>query len=146
MQPMLSGFVDELVKIADVASDAAPHADHHHKGVPVTRNYMASVAIGAAAAPLLALIGKGITRMLHNKDIGHALKSVEGGAKRESLMNEIHTGPIFGRIRPDLPANQRPLVTPADLAGDVAKAALTGSIVQMIRDRFSGSAGVKNSR
>lgn len=124
MTPFMAGFAGELVKLAD---------DHHDHDV---RKYVTSVLVGAAAAPLLALVGRGISRAVHNHDLGRMLKTVEP-EKREALIREIHTGPVFGRHRPDLPHSQRPLITPGDVAGDVARAAVTGSAIQMVRDRYS---------
>lgn len=155
MDFVLRAFADELVKVAepDLAQAAfrdakaetskKPHDGAMrsliHGGAPVKRNYLASMLIGAAATPALALLGKKLTRTLHNREVLHAMKSAKDPKVLERLKGEFHHGPLLGRSRPDLALNHRPAMTHGDLLGSTVSGSLGGSLVQMIRDRLSGS-------
>lgn len=153
MTPLLRGFAGELVKLADENKDLLREAKQEAKelpkdteairmlrgGSPVSRNYLSSTLIGAAAAPAMAIAGKSITRALHNRGVRKAIREAPiGSARRALLRGELQTGPLVGRMRPDLPISKRPALTAGELASDAAKGGLMGSIVQMIRDRYSG--------
>lgn len=158
MRGWLSGFADELVKLAETnpsemravlreakqeAQEAPRDAESirsiRGKGAPVSRDYLASMLIGGLATPLLTVAGKRISRTIHNRAVEKALKGTLRPGKRKALQAELQTGPLVGRPRPDLPLGKRPQVTPADILSDAAKGVIGGSLVQMIRDRYSGS-------
>lgn len=159
---MLRGFADELVKLANVSESEVSGALRDAKadvaftpkndtaarklrgqGAPVSRDYLASMLIGAAAAPALAIAGKGISRAMHNRAARKSLKGAIDPEKIKRLKGEIQHGPMIGRARPDLALNHRPALSHGDLLSDAAKGALGGSVVQMIRDQLSGSGGKK---
>jgi len=98
--------------------------------------------LGAAATPALTILGGKISRGLHNRTIRSALKRAKSAKDIKALRRELHTGKTVGRVVPGGRIQRQPIATPADVAGDVAKGALYGSVLQMMRDRYAGSAGV----
>jgi hypothetical protein len=154
MQTLLAGFADELVKIA--ASDAdlreamreakhsvstkVPKQDWSVRGhgAPVSRDYLASMLLAATAVPLVGIAGKAIQRAVHNRDVRKAIRMAKFPGERMLLESEIHRGPIIARWRPNLPEQKSPLTTTSELASDISKSVLMGTVVQMLRDRFSG--------
>ena len=162
MTRWLPALTDELVKMAseqplairsvlneaqrDIAREARDDrsiSSLRGHGAPVSRDYLASMMIGALAAPLLTIAGKGISRAMHNRSVVKAMENTHFPSSRRLLKAEFQTGRLIGGPRPDLPISARPLMTPGDILSDAAKGALGGSIVQMLRDRFSGSSRVK---
>lgn len=158
MTPFLSGFADELVKIsssgdvplqdvfreAKKETKAQPSRDRalsslRGSGTPVSRDYLASMLIGGASAPLISILGKKISRHMGNKDVRRALAATRSSKKRKAIMAELHTGPTIGRSAPGAPLGKRPLLTHGELASDAAKGAVAGGAIQMIRDYFAGS-------
>jgi hypothetical protein len=157
MNAWLNGFADELVKLAsrppDVlaamemakAEDRAQPTNRRMlrslrgQGAPVSRDYLASAIMGALSVPAMAVLGKAVSRKLNNRAILYAAKGSFGKA-RQGMLAEMQTGKLIGRARPDLKLGQRPLMTTGELAGSALTGGLGGSIVQMIRDRVSGSA------
>lgn len=156
MDPFLRGFADELVKLGTDETDyndALREARNDLKskkgdsalaairgrGAPVSRDYLASMLIGATSVPALGIVGRLISRKIGNRDAYRALKGVVSPKKRKAILSEIHRGPVIGRSMPGAELNKRPLVTHGDIASDAAKGALGGTVVQMLRDHFSGS-------
>lgn len=156
MNPFLAGFKDELVKLgADETDYTAALREARRdlrsqnndsalkairgKGAPVSRDYLASMVIGAASVPALAVVGKLISRKIGNRQAAHLLAKTIDPKKRKAILSEMHRGPVIGRAMPGVALNKRPLLTHGDLASDAAKGALGGTVVQMIRDHFAGS-------
>lgn len=160
MSALLDGFASELVKIAKITDEEemnrvyravrreqgrAPESaltGLRGKGRQVSRDYLASLLLGAAATPLLSIAGGKISRALHNRQILSALKKARTPKEIRKLRRELYTGKAVGRYRPGMRPQEKPILTPADLAADASKGALYGSVLQMLRDRYSGSAGV----
>jgi hypothetical protein len=164
MDYLLDGFTDELLKLASRKTraereDAELRAlyrevkkksqrggggglkDLRGKGRQVSRDYLASTAIGAAAAPAAVLLGGKISRLLHNRDVAKAMKGLRG-KRRRAVAKHLESGKLVGG--PKLPGmkGKPPMFTRAELAGHAVRGGAMGSIIQMLRDRFSGSAGV----
>jgi len=156
MTPFLRGFTDELVKLGadetdykdalrearrDIRSQKGDSTLAHLRGqgAPVSRDYLASMVIGAASVPALSIVGKMIARKIGNRQAAHLLAKTIDPKKRKAILSEMHRGPAIGRAMPGTALNKRPLMTHGDLASDAAKGALGGTVVQMIRDHFSGS-------
>lgn len=114
MHPLLRGFASELTKLAE-------------------HDYLTSMLMAAAAAPVISIAGRGVARALHNRAGIRALEGAKDAASVRRIQEEIHQGPLVGHSRPDLPLNKRPMVTPADLASDAAKAVLSGTLVHAAR-------------
>ncbi len=162
MTPFLQGFASELVKVAgptdasfeDAFSDAKREAGRRGppdsalralrgSGQAVSRDYLASMLIGAAATPAIALIGKRLARVINNRDVMRAMHAASSGRAKRTILKELHAGPSFGRALPGVEPRVRPLMTHGGAAGAALGRALGGSAVQMIRDYFSGSKGTK---
>ena len=160
MQPLLHGFVDELVKIGfvdeedarlrqmyrDVKRKKAPESDKilralRGHGRQVSRDYLASMILGAVTAPLGMLVGKKISRMMHNRDVMKAISQASSRKVRRHLRGHLHTGPTVGRSGVGLPTSKQPLMDLPELGGNTARGAAMGLIFQMIHDRVSGSTG-----
>jgi len=114
------------------------------KGRQVSRDYLASMIIGGAATPLALLGGSRIARGLHNRDVRKAIAATRSSAAKKALRAELQTGPIVGRSYGHKSPAMKPLTTTSELAGQGVRGAVMGSIIQMLRDRFSGSAGLGN--
>ena len=159
MGPLHDGFVDELVKLAAKEDKQleklyrqvrrkqgrAPSrgmSNLRGKGRKVSRDYLASMLLGAAATPALTILGGKISRGLHNRAIMSAIKKAKTPKQAKALRRELYSGKSIGRTMPGARAQDRPIATAADLAGDAGKGALYGSVLQMMRDRYAGSAGV----
>jgi hypothetical protein len=155
MQPFLSGFASELVKSAESAADKsvfreakadaaelpkdeAPIRAMRPPG-PITRNYVASGLIGALAPALLTIASSAIGRAVHNRSIMHELEEARTPWARKALNNRLVKGPLIGRENPYAPFSQRPVNSHRDLISEAGGGAITGSIVQMLKDRYSGS-------
>lgn len=164
MDYVLEGFTNELLKLAgsqsaveresaelrslyrDVkkksqggASDAALKKIRG-KGREVSRDYLASAMIGATAGPAAVLLGGKLSRKLHNRDVIKAMKGLSGKRKKQ-IAKHLELGPTIGKTKIPGIQGQRPIMTHPELAGSAARGAAMGSVIQMIRDRFSGSAG-----
>lgn len=153
MEPFFRGFAAELVKVA--APDAEDFRDAKRDairdlakkdgftlrggGAPVKRDYLASTILSAVSIPIMAILGKKIGRALHNREVRRLMHDTVDPMKLTRLKDELQMGKLIGRARPDLPANHRPLISHGDLISDAAKGAVAGSVLQMIRDRVSGS-------
>ena len=96
------------------------------EGRTVSRDYLASMGIGALARPAAALAGGKLSRALGNRDIRKAIAKTKNRSAKKMLGKTIKRGPTISR---------------AELAGHGVQGAVMGSVVQMLRDRFSGSAG-----
>lgn len=166
MRPLLSGFGDELVKLGanpelDVDIDKAmseaaidqntvnnPYSvgealsNLRGEGREVSRDYLASMLIGATAFPLAAAFGNKFNRALKNKSVMRAMRGKRFGKRR--LANELETGKTFGAYKPGRPSREQPALTHHEALGAAARGGLYGSGVQMVRDRFSGAAGVND--
>jgi len=165
MTPLLDGFADELVKCArrDDWDDKSKLHDLYTKvkrrqgnvrggrmsklrgsGHPVSRDYLASMMLVAMARPLLTLTSGKISRALHNRQIMKAIRSAAKPKDVRKLKRELQSLKSIGHVRPGMRVQDRPIMTPASLAGDMASGALYGSVIQMLRDRYSGSKGVRH--
>ena len=165
MDCVLGGFTAELIKLAGGQADretaelralyrtvkkqgqkksGARLARLRGKGRTVSRDYLASAMIGATATPAAILLGNKISRLLHNKDLRRAMKGVRR-KRRRAISTHLETGPTIGRSGIHA-KGKKPLMTHADLAGTAVRGGAMGSIIQMLRDKFSGSAGRGDSR
>lgn len=160
MTPFLRGFSDELVKLGaddsytDVYREAKKDAKSQPSrdsalrglrggGTPVSRDYLASMVIGAASAPLIGALGKRIARSMNNKEVHRAMRGVLDPRRRKELAKELHTGKTFGRAMPGAPLGKRPLMTHGETAGAAAAGGAGGGALQMVRDYFAGSSPAK---
>jgi hypothetical protein len=149
MRALLSGFTDELIKIGadpgaallrkSIATPDDPTAKEivQETTRPSPKNYMKTMALGALIAPLMALTSKRIGQVLHNRGVQKAMrgaKPMSVAAKR--LRGELNTGPLFGPVG-DYKPGKRPLMTPASIATDSMSGALTGSVIQAIKDAMT---------
>lgn len=156
MSRWFHGFVDELVKLSTSESatdidEAFREAKHEARVEPkdeasirslrknksTPRRYLASMMIGALATPVLTIAGKGISRAFHNKAVRRALAETVSPKKRRLLKEELQVGKLVGRALPGRPLSERPLVSTSDVVSDAARGAIGGSVLQMIRDRFT---------
>jgi len=163
MGPLLNGFADELEKLGaaddferqmrkalrDARSSGAAGDEGQGiidalrgKGRPVSRDYLAATILGALATPAAALATKAVSRGLHNRSVIKALKSTSSKRQKSLLQKQLQAGPAIGPNVPKAKAGLEPLMTHAELGGQATRGALYGSVLQMLRDRFSGSAGV----
>jgi hypothetical protein len=121
MQPMLQGFADELVKIAKQDEDVQKALrkatrmskrddldEMLHGDRHKKRDYLAAALIGAAGMPAGLMLSRGVARALKNKALRQAGQQIEKGR----------------------------LATTPELAGESARGAMFGSVLQAIRDRF----------
>lgn len=166
MSNFLAGFGAEILKLASAEDAPAPliltrrpskgaleealhhveHQSHHDQGWkkvkpspgPVRRNYLASMLIGAVAAPAMGILGKGLGRTLRNHELMRAARVATDEGRRAELLAKVEHGPLVGRFNPDAPPNERPVSDLAEVSGRAAQGALTGSALQMLRDHFSG--------
>jgi hypothetical protein len=163
MVPWLAGFADELVKLSSSSipelKEALQVAKQENKptdrrllgqlrgrGAPVSRDYLASAIIGALAVPSVGIAGSAIARALHNRSVLRAVAAASGRGNKHQIMKELKGGSLIGRARPDLPASKRPVITGGELLASSASGALGGSVVQMLRDRVSGSVRTDSNR
>ena len=167
MQPLVYGFTDELVKLSATAqvdvdlSKAYRQAKKETrgddktesalrqlrgKGRQVSRDYLASMLLGASMTPAAALLGRRITRGLHNKEILRELAKAKGGKRRKMLARELYSGKLIGGAKPGKRKQLQPTMTKSELAGFAVRGGVMGSLVQMLRDRFAGSAGAGDTR
>ena len=121
MQPALQGFVDELVKIAKQNEDVQKalrkarrmsSREDLEKALGrerhTKRDYSIAALIGAAGMPAGMLLSRGVARALKNRTLRQAGKRIESGR----------------------------LATNPELAGEAARGAMFGSVLQALRDRF----------
>jgi len=167
MDNVLEGFADELVKLAGKRSSSAGAEDEdllalyqrvksrsdkglndstlkkiRGKGRQVSRDYLASTLIGSVATPVALLGSKRISRALHNREVLKAMQGVKG-RRRKALAGYLESGPMLGKTKvPGMMKGKKPMMTHAELAGHSIRGGAMGSIIQMLRDRFSGSAGI----
>lgn len=116
------------------------------KGREVSRDYLASMIIGAGGTPLARLAGARLSRALHNRDIRKAIARTKKPSIRRALRSKIETGPAVGPSYSVGKHKGKPLMTTGDVVGHGVYGAVLGSLVQMLRDRFSGSAGAGDFR
>ena len=116
------------------------------EGRRVSRDYLASLGIGAASYPAAILAGKGLTRALHNREVRRAIARTRGRSAKKALRGEFQRGPMVGPNRPGSQSSKKPLLTTSQVAGEGVRGAVMGSIIQMLRDKFSGSAGTGDFR
>lgn len=98
---------------------------------PRVRDYLASALIGAFAAPVVAAAANLVSRGVRNATLRRQLIS----AGRPIYEAAEERGPLFGNVIAG--ATSRPLLGYDELAGKAVAGALTGSAVQMVRDRLS---------
>jgi hypothetical protein len=169
MDRVLQGFTEELVKLSSRRSDEAREEEDlralyrqvkarstkglersgleklRGKGRPVSRDYLASTIIGAAATPLAMLMGGKLSRALHNREVRFAMKGLRG-KRRAAVAKMMESGPMIGPMPLPGSGRKRPMMTRAELAGHAVRGGAMGSIIQMLRDKFSGSAGAGDNR
>jgi len=116
------------------------------KGRKVSRDYLASMLIGAGATPIAMLASSKLSRLVHNKEIQRAIAATRNRSMKRALRSKIQKGPMIGPTYPKKPTPDKPLMTLSETAGHGARGAVMGSLVQMLRDRFSGSAGAGDLR
>jgi hypothetical protein len=155
MDAFLSGFTDELVKVATKrdrdremrkamrVAKKSPNTkgferESFNPGRSSGKNYLAATALGALAFPLMALGGRRAGRAFHNKAVHRAMKATKSPAKRKALKKQLNKGPWIGSGIPKPKAGQSPLMTTADLGGQAVHGALYGSVIQMLKDRYAG--------
>lgn len=168
MTPFITGFGNELIKLAkdkkfkvDVDPDQAYRAARRGgreddlemqsalssirgKGQRVSRDYLASMLLGAASFPAAMMGGKGITRMMHNRQVIKELAKTKSRKGQARLQRKLQGGPIVGSSAKNYPGGD-PLMSTSELAGAAGRGALAGSVLEMLRDRFAGAAGVQKN-
>jgi hypothetical protein len=156
MQAVLRAFSDELTKIAEVPAEEIDLAramrearskgrkegvyEKLTSGAPTKRNYITSLLIGALATPGVGLASGLVKRVLRNRSLAQLAAKTSGSGAKKAILAQSLSGPIFGRVKPGMKWNTVPLMTPEDLASQAAGGAIMGSLVQALRDRYSGSA------
>ena len=165
MDNVLEGFSSELLKIATRSTikkeDAELRALYRKvkkksqragtgskirgQGRKVSRDYLASALIGAAATPAALLLGGKVSRVLHNKEVRKAMSGLSGKRKK-AVGRHLELGPTVGKASFPKVRGKSPVMTHSELGGQAARGAAIGSIIQVLRDRFSGSAGKGDKR
>lgn len=168
MSYLLNGFADELVKMAGPTGMSKKERDEYTKmyrsvkrksqrggsdsslkalrgsGRRVSRDYLSSTALGAIGTPAAMLVGAKLTKSIRNKDIMRAMSKATTPQRRKQLAGGIETRGIVGRGGGiGFPHKKDPVISHSELAGHAARGGIMGSVFQMLRDRFAGSAGVK---
>jgi len=167
MSYLLNGFADELVKMAGPTGMSKTERDEYNKlyrsvrrksskgidsglknlrgsGRRVSRDYLSSTALGAVGTPAAIIVGAKITKGVRNKDILKAMVKAPTMKRRKQLAHGLETRGLVGRGGGiGFPHKKDPVISHADLAGHAARGGIMGSVFQMLRDRFSGSAGIK---
>lgn len=161
MGPILEGFNNELTKLAtkplsqfekdqrkmerDVLRVQKKLSKGNHpfdrlrgESSPRQRDYLASALIASAAYPGVRLGTSAVGRALRNRSLR---KAITGASRkqRKRLSKRIESGPAVVTHA----SGKKGLATREHLMTDAARGAMVGSIVQMVRDRFSGSTAVK---
>jgi hypothetical protein len=169
MSYLLNGFADELVKMAGPSGMSQKERDEYSKmyrsvkrktqrgsmdsglknlrgsGRRVSRDYLSSTALGALGTPAAIVVGAKITKGVRNKDILKAMVKAPTVKRRKQLAHGLETRGLVGKGGGiGFPHKKDPIISHADLVGHAARGGIMGSVFQMLRDRFSGSAGVKN--
>lgn len=157
MDRFIRGFGDELIKSGAFEAVVDPGAALRQaerkataeapsvlkkirgEGQPVKRDYLSSMLIGGVAAPIVAMAAGRLSRGLHNKLVRAEMRAAPASA-RAGLESQLRSTKMYGRIKPGMSWNQFPILTPEDTANRAATGALMGSVVQALRDHFSGSA------
>lgn len=162
MDYVLSGFASELVKLSSSKASSSEDADLKRlykkvkkrsqrgsgsgldkirgKGRKVSRDYLASTLIGATATPAAFLLGKRLSRSLHNRDVKKLMTGLSKGRKK-ALEKYIDKGPLVGRSGRRARGSSKPVATHGELADQAVRGGVMGSVIQALRDRYSGSAG-----
>lgn len=113
-------------------------------GRRVSRDYLSSTALGAVGTPAAIIVGAKITKGVRNKDILRAMVKAPTVKRRKQLAHGLETRGLVGKGGGiGFPHKKDPIISHADLVGHAARGGIMGSVFQMLRDRFSGSAGVK---
>ena len=169
MSYLLNGFTDELVKMAGPTgmskSERAEYqslyrsvkkksqrggSDSSLKGLRgsgrrVSRDYLSSTALGAVGTPAAMLISAKLTKSVRNKDIMRAMARAKTPKRRKQLAGALETRGLVGRGGGiGLPYKKDPIISYSELVGSAARGGMVGSVFQMLRDRFAGSAGYGN--
>lgn len=159
MTPFIHGFSSELVKLGSDyrlrpedlrkihreakrdkgSGDKDIMKSIRGEGEQVSRDYLAGMLIGAGTMPGVELSAQALARKINNAEVSRAMAKAPA-SRRAELAAKIHRGKLVGSAGSKI----APLVTRGQLAGSAARGALLGSVVQMIRDRFSGAKGVKD--
>lgn len=168
MSYLFNGFADELVKMAGPTTMSKKERAEYQSlyrsvkrksqkmnsesglknlrgsGRRVSRDYLSSTALGALGTPAAVVVGAKITKGVRNKDILKAMVKAPTVKRRKQLAHGLETRGLVGKGGGiGLPHKKDPIISHAELAGHAARGGLMGSVFQMLRDRFSGSAGVK---
>jgi len=166
MNHLLNGFADELVKMAGPSGMPKSERDEFNRlyrnvkresqkggvdqglkdlrgsGRRVSRDYLASTMLGAIGTPAAMIIGAKISKGAKNKDILRQMVKAPSMKRRKQLASNLETRGIVGRGGGiGFPRKKDPILSHHDLAGQAARGGIMGSVFQMLRDRFSGSAG-----
>lgn len=166
MNSVIAGFATELVKLSASNGMSSGEKAEYKKlyrnvrrrsqkgndnsgldklrgqGRRVSRDYLSSTILGAAGTPAAILIGAKITKGARNKDILKAMAKAKTPSQRKRLATGLETRNLTGRGGGiGLPHKKDPIVSKSELVGHAARGGIMGSVFQMLRDRFSGSAG-----
>lgn len=156
MKSFIGAFADELEKLSApsdkelaIAYEQAKEDGGHSrtsalaalrgKGKAVSRDYLSSAAIGAAATPAVALLGSVVSRKMRNRGLQKLLANAKSKRAKKAINEQMLTGPALGRAKPGDKWNTAPLMTYEDAAGKAVAGGVAGSAIQMLRDRLSGS-------
>ena len=127
----------QLYREVKKRSQKGPAGKPFKPKAPSSRDYLASAAIGAGATPLALLGGARLSRAMHNRELRKALGYVRGRSAKRGIRSQLKTGPTLGPSY-RRQGSKKPLMTYAETAGHGARGAVMGSLIQMLRDRFSG--------
>ena len=130
MKPSLAAFANELTKVSSSHDATSEHAGH-----PMLMKYLKTALLGAAAVPIVKMFARRIERFAHNRSLLKAVAQTVDPAIRGELMSKIESGRLLGPSF-GLPLNLRPTMSRPELMGDAARGAVSGSIVQAIRDKI----------
>lgn len=143
MRVLLTGFADELVKLARIGTlipyqSADPMVEIvKQKALEEPhKDYVRSALVGAALAPIASIASKGIGRFMRNKAILGAMKRAPDQAAE--LQKELVRGPLVGSFRPGGPTVQ-PVATYDQLGSDAIMGALGGSAFEALKKTLEGN-------
>lgn len=155
MDAFLSGFTDELVKLGAKSNPKQELQEVLHSGRQAVKeegfdesllsqgrsygkNYLAATLLGAMGYPLIGLASRKAGRSIHNRIVQSAIKATKNPRQRRKLKASLESGPIFGKGVPKSKPGKEPLMTASELGSQAMRGALGGSVVQALKDRFSG--------
>jgi len=127
MQSFLAGFADELTKLADENQSNGPKT-------PPSK-YLKTMLLAAATVPAAKIFGRRVERFAHNKALKKAISKSTDPAVKAELAGKIESGKLMGPSF-GVDPNKRPTMTYPELAGDSARGAVAGSVIQYLRDKM----------